>query len=161
MNQLGYIFWWVMQLWHLLGLIRSPLKSIWWDAVHCSAGLNVIPDTASEKIKTWLLPCMCRLQMNIMYQCGTWSWIRIWVDVVLHRHFNNYLPVNMVKLYILPIVMMVNSTYYLVLIGANTMCAGGEWDLIWVLWASQIHWCNVRASIAINHRLLVPWSISG
>ena len=78
---------------------------------------------------TWLLPCLCRLQMNIMYQCDTWSWISIWVNVVWHGHLQNYLPVNMVKFYILSVLIMVNSTYYLVLRGANTICAGGEGDL--------------------------------
>ena len=35
----------------------------------------------------------------------------------------------MVKFYILPVVMMVNSTYYLVLKGANTIWARVKWDL--------------------------------
>ena len=126
---IGVHFCWVMQWWHLLGMIKSLLKSICWRQSTAAAGLTVIPDTTTEKIKTWLLPCLCRLQMNIMYQCDAWSRIKNWVDVVLHRHFHNYLLVNMVKLYIIPIVIMVNSTYYLVLRGANTMCAGGEWDL--------------------------------
>ena len=34
----------------------------------------------------------------------------------------------MVQSYILPVVIMVYSSYYLVLRGANIMCAGGEWD---------------------------------
>ena len=73
-----------------------------------------------------MLPCLCRLQMNIMYQCDAWSWIRIWVNIVLHGHFQNHLPVNVVKFYILSVLIMVNSTYYLVLSWANTMCVGVE-----------------------------------
>ena len=76
-----------------------------------------------------MLPCLCRLQMNIMYQCDAWSWIKIWVNVVLHGHFQNNLPVNVVEFYILSVLIMVNSTYYLVLRGASTMCVGEERDL--------------------------------
>ena len=123
------LFCWVMDWWHKLGLIRSLLKSIWWRQSTAAAGLTVTPCTALQNIKTWLLPCLFRLQMGIMYQCDAWSWIRIWVNVVLHRYFQNYLPVNMVKLYILPVLIMANSTYSLVLRGAKTMCARGEWDL--------------------------------
>ena len=76
-----------------------------------------------------MLPCLCRLQMNSMYQCDAWSWIRIWVNVVLHGHLQNHLPVNVVKFYILSVLIMVKSTYYLVLRGANIMCVGVERDL--------------------------------
>ena len=76
-----------------------------------------------------MLPCLCRLQMNMMYQCDAWSWIKIWVNVVLYRHFQDHLPVNVVKFYILSVFIMVNSTYYFVLRGANTMCAWVEQDL--------------------------------
>ena len=130
---------------------------------HCSCRTNCNTRHCHwKKIKTWLPPCLCRLQMSIMYKCDDWSWIRVRVDVVLHGHFQNYLPVNVVKFYIFPVLIMVNSTFYLVLRGANTMCVRGEWDLrsYMGLWASQIHCCNVRASIALTHRLLVQWSIS-
>ena len=36
---------------------------------------------------------------------------------------------NVVKFYIFSVLIMVNSTYYLVLRGANTMCVGIERDL--------------------------------
>ena len=99
------------------------------EAVHCSCRTNCNTRHCHwKKIKTWLLPCLCRLQMSIMNQCDAWSWIRVRVDV-LHGHFQNYLPGNEVKLYIFPVLIMVNSTHYLVLRGANTMCVGGEWDL--------------------------------
>ena len=100
------------------------------EAVHCSCRTNCNTRHCHwKKIKTWLPPCLCRLQMSIMYQCDAWSWIRVRVDVVLHGHFRNHLPVNVVRFYIFPVLIMVNSTYYLVLRGANTMCVRGEWDL--------------------------------
>ena len=100
------------------------------EAVHCSCRTNCNTRHCSwKKIKIWLLHCLCRLKISIMYQCDTWSWIRVRIDVALHRHFQNYLPVNVVKFYIFPVLIMVNSTYHLVLRGANTMCVRGEWDL--------------------------------
>ena len=123
------LFCWVMEWWHQLGLIRSLLKSIWWRQSTAAAGLTVTPGTATGKNKDLIATRRFRLQMSIMYQCDAWSWIRIWVNVVLHRHFHNYLPVNMVKFYILPVLIMANSTYSLALRGVKTMCARGEWDL--------------------------------
>ena len=48
-NQWKYIFCWVMEWWHQLGLIRSLLKSIWWRQSTAAAGLTVTPGTATEK----------------------------------------------------------------------------------------------------------------
>ena len=87
------------------------------------------------KIKTWLLPCPWRLQMSIMYQCDAWAWMRIRVNVVLHGHLQKYLSVNMVKSYILPVLVMVNSIYYRQM---------GE---LWTLFSLHVHcishviWC--------------------
>ena len=46
---IGVHFCWVMQWWHLLGLIKSLLKSICWRQSTAAAGLTVIPDTTTEK----------------------------------------------------------------------------------------------------------------
>ena len=141
--------------------------------------------------------------------------ILICVNVVLQGHFQNYLSVNVVKFYLLPVLIMVNSTYYLVLnnvhenqqtrrtfpmarhkclmsdfTNLNRIYKAHRTNVWWIMKVFRVHWswsdqiqcvqgamwleilyefcgpakihcCNVRTSIAVNHRLLVPWSISG
>ena len=48
------------------------------------------------------------MQMSIMFHCDAWSWISIWVNVILF--ISEY-----GKIIFLPVFIMVNSTYYFVL----------------------------------------------
>ena len=83
------------------------------EAVNAAAGLTVTPGTATGKNKDLIVTLPVQTPHEYYLPSGAWSWIQIWVNVVLHSHFQNYLPVNIVKFYILPVLIMANSTYYL------------------------------------------------
>ena len=164
MNEWKYIFCWVMEWWHLLGLIISMLKSSKWR--HSIAALGLGCNTRHchwKKIKTSLLPCLCKLQM---------SKVPMW-RVILNKDlglccFTRAISESFTSEYgkIQFSASLDNGKFNLLLSFKGrkyNVCKGrmGLEILYGFCRASQIHCCNVRASIAVNRRLLVPWSILG
>ena len=116
----------VIEWWNLLGLMRSLLKK---KLQH-----QMLP---LYNMKTWLLPCLCPLQTIIMYQYDAWSWIRIWVNVVLKLFISEHGKVLYSS-------SLDNDKFNLLRSLAVTKpFVQRRMSVVWVLRASAIHRCYV------------------